>query len=326
MNGKKPPFDLNDFRPPNSPERVVRMVVIGLLAVGFLFSSWFTIEPEEVGIVLRFGEYSRTANPGLNFKIPFGIESVQKVPVERQEKEEFGFRTVEAGTRTVYSNRNFDDEALMLTGDLNAADVTWIVQYRISDAYKFLFKVRNVKQTFRDMNEAIVREVVGDRSIDEVLNVRGEIETTVQQRLQDLCDQYEMGIKIEQIQLQDVTPPDPVKAAFNEVNEAEQEKESLINQAKAEYNKVIPRASGEAARTIEEARGYAQERVNNAEGDAARFNALFREYSKAKEVTRQRIYLETMDKVLKRVGKKLITDDQGANVLPLLNIDKDGGK
>ncbi len=326
MNGKKPPFDLNDFRPPNSPERVVRMVVIGLLAVGFLFSSWFTIEPEEVGIVLRFGEYSRTANPGLNFKIPFGIESVQKVPVERQEKQEFGFRTVEAGTRTVYSNRNFDDESLMLTGDLNAADVTWIVQYRISDAYKFLFKVRNVEQTFRDMNEAIVREVVGDRSIDEVLNVRGEIETTVQQRLQDLCNQYEMGIKIEQIQLQDVTPPEPVKAAFNEVNEAEQEKESLINQAKAEYNKVIPRASGEAARTIEEARGYAQERVNNAEGDAARFNALFREYSKAKEVTRQRIYLETMDTVLKRVGKKLITDENGANVLPLLNIDKDGGK
>ena len=169
-----------------------------------------------------------------------------------------------------------------------------------------------------------MREVVGDRTINEVLNIRAEVEATVKVKMQELVDQYELGFEVEQVQLQSVTPPDPVKPAFNEVNEAEQEKEKLINQAQGEYNKIIPKARGEAARTIEEARGYALERVNNAKGDAARFNALYSEYRKAKEVTRQRLYLETLDKVLQRVGKKVITDEAGTGVLPLLDLNKGG--
>jgi len=211
----------------------------------------------------------------------------------------------------------------MLTGDLNAAEVEWIVQFRIKDPYKFLFRVRNPIQTFRDMNEAVMREVVGDRTVNEVLTIgRQEIADVVEQKLQKLADQYETGIKVDQVVLQDVTPPDPVKPAFNEVNEAQQEKEKLINQAWAEYNRVIPKARGEAQRKIEEARGYALERVNRARGEAARFTALYNEYLKAREVTRQRIYLETMEEVLSNVGRKLITDEKATGILPLFQLDK----
>ena len=295
-----------------------------VLIILFLSSSFFTVAPEEVGVILRFGEYTREVQPGLNFKWPMGVEAVYKVPVRTQLKEEFGFETLEAGVRSRFSDRNFEDVSLMLSGDLNIAEVEWIVQYRIKDPYNYLFRVRNARQTFRDINEAIMREVVGDRTINEVLNIRAEVEATVKVKMQELVDQYELGFEVEQVQLQSVTPPDPVKPAFNEVNEAEQEKEKLINQAQGEYNKIIPKARGEAARTIEEARGYALERVNNAKGDAARFNALYSEYRKAKEVTRQRLYLETLDKVLQRVGKKVITDEAGTGVLPLLDLNKGG--
>ena len=296
-----------------------------VVVVPLLFSSLFTIEPEEVGVILRFGKYVRTVNPGLNFKAPLGIEKVFKVPVERQLKLEFGFRTEKADVRSQYSSRGFLEESLMLTGDLNAADVEWIVQYRISDPFKFLFRVRNSVQTFRDINEAIMREIVGDRTVNEVLTVgRQEVAATATTMLQDLSDQYEMGIKVEQVVLQDVNPPEQVKPAFNEVNEAQQEREKLINQARSDYNKVIPKARGEAQRTIEEAHGYALERINNAKGEAAKFTAVFDEYSKAKEVTRQRIYLETMNEVLKKVGKKLITDEKASGILPLFNAGKGG--
>ncbi len=215
----------------------------------------------------------------------------------------------------------------MLTGDLNAAQVEWIVQFRINDPYKNLFKVRNAVQTFRDINEAMMREIVGDRTVDEVLTVgRQEVASTVALKLQEISDQYELGIKVVQVVLQDVNPPDPVKPAFNEVNEAQQEREKLINQAKSEYNKVIPRARGEAERTIEEAKGYALERVNNAKGEAAKFNSVFKEYVKAKEVTRQRIYLETMNEVLPKVGRKLITDENITGILPLFQLEKGGVK
>jgi membrane protease subunit HflK len=319
------PFDLNKFRPPNVNMGIIRIAVIVVLALIFIYSSFFTIDPEEVGVILRFGKFVRVVNPGLNFKIPFWIETLEKVPVERQLKEEFGFRTERAGVRTRYSGREFQDESLMLTGDLNAAEVEWIVQYRIEDPYKFLFKVRNAVSTFRDMNEAIMREVVGDRSVNEVLTVgRVEIANTVTEKLQGLCDQYETGIKVDQVVLQDVNPPDPVKPAFNEVNEAQQEREKLINQARSEYNKVIPKARGDAQRIIEEAKGYAIKRVNEAKGDASKFNAVFREYVKAPEVTRQRIYLETMNEVLQKVGRKLITDEQATGILPLFDLSKQG--
>ncbi len=324
---ERDPFDFKDFKMPNINIKAVAGAVIALLLVWLAYSSWFTIEPEEVGVVLRFGKYTRTANPGLNFKLPFGIENVYKVPVERQQKLEFGFRTSTPGVRTQYSTTKYQEESLMLTGDLNAAEVEWIVQYRIDDPYKYLFRVINPKQTFRDINEAVMRAVVGDRTVDEVLTVgRQEVASTVAVKLQELCDQYELGIKVDQVVLQDVNPPEPVKPAFNEVNEAQQEREKLINQAKSEYNKVIPKARGEAERTIEEARGYALERINNARGEAAKFNSIFREYMKAREVTTQRIYLETMNKVMQQVGRKLITDEEATGILPLFQLDSGGKK
>lgn len=320
-------FDLNNLRPPNISGKTIQMIVIGIIVVIFLFSSWFTISPEEVGVVLRFGKFSRTTSPGLNFKLPFGIETVYKVPVQRQLKQEFGFRTVQAGVRTRYSNTRYQDESLMLTGDLNAAEVQWIVQYRIKDSYKYLFKVRNAEQTFRDITEAIMREIVGDRTVNEVLTVgRSEIEASAKQMIQNICDTYETGIQVVQVVLQDVNPPDEVKPSFNEVNEAQQEKEKLINQARSEYNKVIPKARGEAQRVIEEARGYALERVNNAKGDAARFTAQFNEYRKAREVTRQRLYLETLNEILPKVGRKLITDENASGILPLFQLGEGGLK
>ncbi len=321
------PFDLKKLKPPNINIKAIGWAIVAVLVLGFIFSLWFTIEPEEVGVVLRFGKYTRTVNPGLNFKLPFGIEKVYKVPIERQLKLEFGFRTTTPGVRTQYSPTRYREESLMLTGDLNAAEVEWIVQYRISDPYRFLFRVRNAVQTFRDINEAVMREIVGDRTVDEVLTVgRQEVATTVTVMLQELCDQYELGIKVDQVVLQDVNPPEPVKPAFNEVNEAQQEREKLINQAKSEYNRVIPKARGEAARTIEGAKGYALERVNKARGEAAKFNSIFIEYSKAKDVTRQRIYLETMNDIMQKVGRKLITDEEATGILPLFQFDKGGAK
>ncbi len=324
---QKMPFDLKDFRPPKIGVKMIVGAVAAILLSVFLFSSYFTVDTEEVGVVLRLGKFVRTVDPGLNFKLPFGIERVYKVPVERQLKLELGFRTTKPGIRTEYSTRKYQEESLMLTGDLNAAEVQWIVQYRIKDPYKFLFRVRNSVGTFRDINEAVMREVVGDRTVDEVLTVgRQEIASTVAVKVQDLCDQYETGIKVEQVVLQDVNPPEPVKPAFNEVNEAQQEREKLINQALSEYNKVIPRARGEAERTIEKAKGYALERVNNARGEAAKFDSVFKEYMKAKEVTRQRIYLETMNDVMQKVGKKLIIDEEITGILPLFQLEKGGAK
>jgi membrane protease subunit HflK len=256
--------------------------------------------------------------------MPLGIEQLEKVPIQRQLKEEFGFRTEEAGVRTRYSKSNLLGESLMLTGDLNVAVVEWIVQYRINDPYKYLFKVRETPATFRAMTEAVMREVVGDRTVNEVLTVgRQEISVTVKTKLQEMCDQYQTGIKVDQVVLQDVNPPDPVKPSFNEVNEAQQEREKLINQARSEYNKVIPRAKGEAEQMIQEAEGYALERVNRAKGEAARFSSIFAEYRRAKDVTRERIYLETLGKVLPKVGKKLIVDENVKGLIPLLDLKKE---
>ncbi|MEJ2052478.1 MAG: FtsH protease activity modulator HflK [Calditrichaceae bacterium] len=325
MSGSGDQFDLSNFKPPNISGRNILWIVVGILIILFLWQSWFTVNPEEVGIVLRFGKYTRQAPSGLNFKLPFGVEDVIKVPVERQLKQEFGFRTLRAGVRTQYAQDRYQEESLMLTGDLNAAEVEWIAQYRISDPYKYLFKVRNAETTFRDISEAVMREIIGDRTVNEVLTIgRQEIALAVEEKMQELCDQYETGIKIDQVVLQDVNPPDEVKPSFNEVNEAQQEKEKLINQAKSEYNRVIPKARGEAKRKIEEARGYALERVNNAKGDAARFRAQFNEYRKAREITRQRLYLETLNEVLSKVGRKLITDNEASGILPLFNLEKGG--
>jgi membrane protease subunit HflK len=263
----------------------------------------------------------RTADPGLNFKLPAPVESVLKVPVQRQLKQEFGFQTVEAGVKTRYSDRDFDYESLMLTGDLNVADVEWIAQYRVDDPYKYLFRVRNVDKTFRDMNEAVMRAVVGDRSVDEVLTVgRLEVEDESKLKLQELCDRYETGIVVDQIVLQNVTPPDPVKPSFNEVNQAEQDREREINDARGEYNRVIPKARGQAAQIVEQARGYAINRVNSAQGDAALFEEVYAAYRRAPEVTRRRIFLETMESIYPAMERKILLDNGLEGVLPLLQL------
>ncbi len=316
--------EMPEIKLPNIDFGKIRKFAPILLAVIVILSSYYTVDPEEAGLVLRFGEYVKTSEPGLHFKIPF-VETVKKVPVQRQLKAEFGFRTVKAGVQSRFSSKPYGEESNILTGDLNSAMVEWVVQYRIVDPYKYIFKVRAVDETFRDMNEAVMRRIVGDRTINEVLTFgRAEVALQVQEGLQFLCDQYETGIRVEQVVLKDVNPPDPVKPSFNEVNEAQQERSKLINQAQSEYNKVIPRARGEALQTIQEAEGYALERVNHARGDSALFTSIYKSYAKAPEVTRQRMYLETMGKVLPEVDRKVVVDGKLKSVLPLLNLD--GGK
>lgn len=298
-------------------------IVLGFLLLAAAVTSTKTVGPEEEGVVLQLGKFNRTVQPGLNFILPYGLESMYKIPVQRQLKQEFGFRTQSAGRQTEYSKSNFGEESMMLTGDLNLTDVEWVVQYRIVDSYKYLFRVRNAEKTLRDMSEAAMRKIVGDRTVNEVLTVgRQEVASSVEVLLQEMCDEYENGIRIDQVVLQDVNPPEPVKPSFNAVNEAQQERETLINQAEAEYNRVIPRARGEALETIQLAEAYALNRVNRAQGEATRFNNLFEAYVKAPEVTKQRLYLETMERVLPKLGNKIIVDEKGNNVLPLLNIDK----
>jgi membrane protease subunit HflK len=314
-------FDVSQIPRPKIPLKTILMIVGGIFVALVLFDSFYQVQPEEVGVVLRFGAYDRTTDPGLRFKIPLA-EDVIKVPVQRQLKQEFGFRTVEAGVRSSFTTANFLQESSMLSGDLNVAVVEWIVQYRVADPQMFLFQVRNVEETFRDMNEAVMREVVGDRTVSEVLTVgRQEIESTVQLGLQLLADQYRTGITVDQVVLQDVNPPDPVKPSWDEVNQAEQQRDRLINEAQAQYNQVIPRARGEALQTILQAEGYALDRVNRSEGDAARFKALYEEYRRAPEVTRQRLYLETMQVLLPKLGGKLFIDEDAQGVLPLLPLE-----
>jgi membrane protease subunit HflK len=312
--------------PPFTP-RLQRLLMLGLGAVALLIvvvSSYYQVEPDEVAVIQRFGAFARTAEPGPHLRIPFGVETVTKVPVQRQLKMEFGFRTLRAGIGSTYAppSEETESEALMLTGDLNVAMVEWIVQYRIKDPKAFLFHVREVPNTFRDMSEAAMREVVGDHSVDEVLTIgRESIALLAKVELQRLCELYGMGIEIQQLVLQDVNPPDPVKPAFNEVNQAIQEKERAINDAWADYNQAVPRAKGEAEQAVRSAEGYALERVNNAEGDARRFEALYEEYRKAPAVTRKRIYLEAMATMMPKLGKKVVLDEGAKGILPLLQLD-----
>lgn len=318
-----------DFNLPPQFEKItknIRWVIIGFVVLLAAFSSFFTVETEEVGVITRFGEYVDEARPGLNFKIPF-IDQVQFVPVQRQLKQEFGYRTTSAGVNSTYRKAGYDDESLMLTGDLNLADVEWVIQYRIDNPFNYLFKVRNADETLRDVSEAAMRQIVGDRTVNEVLTIgRTEITSEAEEIFQDISNEYEMGIRIEQVVLQDVNPPDPVKPSFNAVNEAEQQRETLINQARADYNRVIPRAAGEAQQTIQQAEGYALNRVNTAEGEVSRFNDLYDEYIKAPEVTKRRIFLETMEDIIPKMGKKIITDDQGNSVIPLLQLQMEGAR
>jgi len=303
---------------PGGPLFIVIILILALMA-----TSVFTVKQNEVGIVQLFGRYVRTVDPGLNFKLPVGIEKVTKVNVREIQTEEFGFSTAEAQLKSRFRPDSENvSESLMLTGDLNVAVVPWIVQFRIENPYNYLFKVRDVRRLLRDMSEAAMRLVVGDRSVDEVINKRDEIAVEARGLLQAELDQAESGIHIVTIEMKKTSVPPPVQPSWNEVNQAEQEKEQMILQAKEDYNKAIPAARGEAERTIKAAEGYALNRVNRAKGDAARFVALYNEYSKAKDVTKRRIYLETIKQTFPKLGQKIIVDGDQKNLVPLLNLGK----
>jgi len=300
--------------------------IAGALLLIFLWSTWFTVQPEETGIVQRFGAVERTVGPGLHFKLPDGIESVRLVPTARVLKEEFGFGTTatSAGERTQYAadKKGFKDVSLMLTGDLNVIDVQWIVQYRIEDPVRYLFRVRESRQTIRDIAEAVTRRVVGNRLGSDVLTVgRVAVSTEVREEMQKILSAYETGVRLVTVELQDVTPPDTVKPAFNEVNEARQDRERTINQAQEQANREIPKARGEATRTITEAEGYAVERVNRAKGEATRFRTVLGEYQRAPEVTRRRLYLEAMGSILPEASALYIVDSDQKALLPWLRLE-----
>jgi len=307
------------FKGQKPPLKMLSTVVVVLLALWVFSGSFYQVGTEETGVVLRFGHFTGFAEPGLHFKLPMGIESVYLVKTGRVMKEEFGFRTLQPGERTVYSKAGLDEESLTLTGDLNVSDLEWIVQYQIADAFKYLFNIKDPKSTIRDVAEAAVRKAVGNSNVTEVLTTeRALLAAAIEKDLQATLNTYDIGVRIVTVKFQDVNPPESVKAAFNEVNEAEQEKESLIFQAREQYNREVPKASGVAKSTILEAEGYSLERINEAKGNTARFIALYSEYSKAPKVTRERLYLETLEKVLPRMEEIYIMDSKGAGALPLL--------
>ena len=299
------------------------VLILFLLGVLGLWTAYYTVPSDSVAVVQRFGQYLKNVPPGLHFKLPLGIDSATIVPVKRQLKQEFGFAT--PGASDAFQSPRPSEgkrETQMVTGDLNAALVEWVVQYRISDPAKYLFEVREPRETLRYVSESVMREVVGDRTVDEVITIgRQEIESEALTKMQTLSTKYTMGISIDQVQLKNINPPQPVQESFNEVNQAQQEKEKLINEARRDYNKVIPLAEGEKDQRIREADGYRLKRINEAEGDIARFNALLAEYTKAPEVTRRRIYIETMQAILPGIQSKIIVDEQTRGILPLLNLD-----
>jgi membrane protease subunit HflK len=324
QGGVPPQFDeffekLKNAKIPGGP------LLIAVIAIIFLaFTCVYTVATNEVGVVQRFGQYTRTTQPGLNFKLPLGIEKVTKVQVQKVFKMEFDENT--GSPSRLVSSSNTSNVSLMLTGDLNVGLVPWIVQYRIKDPYDYLFKVGNVDRLLSDMAEAAMRLVVGDRSINEVITKRNEIAEEAQVLLQKELDNAESGIHIVTVELKKTNVPQPVQSSFNEVNEAVQDKETMIYQANEDYNKAIPEARGEAERTIKAAEGYALERVNEAKGDAARFTEVYKEYAKAKDVTKRRLYLETLQELLPKIGEKYIIDADQNNLLPLLNIGKESGE
>jgi modulator of FtsH protease HflK len=335
-SGRKPDSDIEDLvrqgqdrlkqiLPSGGLRPVLVFAVLALVGLG-AWTAYYTVPSDSVAVVQRFGRYLKGVPPGLHFKLPLGVDVATIVPVKRQLKQEFGFATPGA-TDAYQTSRDGRLEMQMVTGDLNAALVEWVVQYRISDPVKFLFDVREPRGTLRDVSESVMREVVGDRTVDEVITIgRQEIETEALTKMQALSTKYAMGISIDQVQLKNINPPEPVQGSFNEVNQAQQEKEKLINEARRDYNKVIPLAEGEKDQRIREADGYRLKRINEAEGDVARFGALLAEYVKAPVVTRRRIYIETLQDVMPSIRSKIIVDEQTRSILPLLNLDPQKGE
>ncbi len=330
---KKPPSSGNGQEPPATPPspfanigKILALVMVVIVLQG-VYSSFFKIMPSEVGVILRLGKYSRTTPPGLHFKIPY-IDHLFKVDVANIRKEEFGFRSRSPGQKALFDRRGYDMESLMLTADKNVINVAWIVQYRVADPYSFLFKIANVRQAIRDISESVTRRIVGNMDFDYVLSNRDLLAATVKKELQSELDRLfpknRSGIDIGTVQFQDINPPDPVKPAFNEVNEADQDMKRLVNEAQETYNRVIPKARGNAKKIVEEAYGYKAERINNAKGETQRFLDILKEYKLTPDVTRKRMYLETMKKILPNVEKIYVIDKNQQGPIPLLNLSEPG--
>jgi len=322
-----PVIDLRDFRkipkfgslPPMPRAGLVVKLALAVLAFSFLYSLYFQVAPYESGVVLRFGRHVRTVGAGPHVKIPF-VETVYKVETERQLKEEFGFRTIEPGKVSTYQKSGFQNESLMLTGDLNIADVEFVVQYRIEDPYRWLFVMQDPRDTLRAVAEAEMRGAVGDQGFDEVIKTRRrEIEELVRQRMNQILHQYGAGVSIKLVQLQDAHPPEPVKDSFEEVNRALQGMERAINEALQERNKILFRVEGEAKQRVAQAEGTKTERINHAQGDARRFELLLAAYRKSPAVTRERFYLEAMQQVLPGAGRIVVVDPQVKGLLPVFS-------
>ncbi len=328
---QQPGSEDNGGTPPSTPRSggpgigKVLLVILALLVFKGVYSSFYTIEPGKVGIILRFGKYARTTQPGLNFKIPY-MEDLIKVDVESVRKEEFGFRTRLPGKTSVFDRRGFDMESLMLTGDKNVINVDWIVQYKVSNPVNFLFKVRNVSQAVRDASEMVTRRIVGNMDFDYVLGNREILAGSAKQELQKQLNLLQCGVSIVTLRFLDINPPDPVKPAFNEVNEADQDRKRLINEAEATYNRVIPKARGSAKKIVEEAHGYAVQRINQAKGETNRFRAIVKEYQLFPNVTRRRMYLEAMQDILPGVDHIYVMDKKQQTLLPFLDLAKKSPK
>src|SRR5260370_31351425 len=316
------PPELQDLRIPHIPVRVIASIVAIILLIVLAWTSCYTVQAESEAVVLRFGKFLKTVEPGLHFKLPFGIDQVTVLPTRRQLKLEFGFVTP-GYTNVDQPTKDAGEERSMVTGDVNAAVVEWVVQYRIDDPKQYLFDVRNPAQTLRDLSEAAMREVIGDRTVDEVITIgRQDIEVSALARMQELAKRYALGVRVDQVQRKNVNPPAEGQASFNEVNKAQQDRENAINIANGDYNQAVPRARGEADQAIRGAAGHRCKRGNEAEGDVASFNAMLGQYVKAPEITRTRLYLETMSDVLPAVGEKIIIDDTMRNLLPILPLNK----
>lgn len=299
-----------------------KQIVIGIVSVVIamgIYQSFYTINVSEDGVVTRFDRYIKTIGPGLHFKLPFGIDKVTRVKSKIVHQEEFGFRTTGANnSRRAYTKKDFENESLMLTGDLNVADVEWTLQYKIIDPWKYLYNARGVETNIRDVSISIMRRVVGDRLVNDVLTT-GRIEIAGEAKVltQEILDRYDMGIKIERINLQDVNPPQPVQNAFNEVNAAKQEQEQTINQAEREYNRQIPKSKGQAEQQIKEAEAFAIGIRNRSKGDAEKFEKVLIEYRKAPSITKKRLYIETMKDVFSNIEDLTIIDSEVKGLLPV---------
>jgi len=325
-NRKKPDSGNGESPPPQGSQKgpfavigKVLILVLFVLVFQGVYQSFFKVAPNEVGVVLRFGKYSRTAEPGLHLKIPY-LESLTKVNVRQIQKQEFGFRTRYPGQKTSSDSRGYDMESLMLTADKNVINVAWIVQYRVNDPFDYLYKVQDVKQAVHDLSEAVTRRIVGNMDFDYVLSNRDLFAASVKQELQEQLNFLEVGVDLVAVQFQDINPPDQVKPAFNEVNEADQDMKRLVNEAEETYNRVIPAARGNAQKIVQEAYGYAKERTNNAQGETARYLDILKEYRNYPDVTRQRMYIETMQAILPGVDKIYVMDESQQGPLPLLNL------